>query len=161
MLIRTIEFGVLTGQTFKMSARPSAIVFACLLLVTIGCDGDQNALRREILAAQRQHVEALPAGDIDAALTTIHPESASLDEARLTVDRLAQIGVEFTLENSDVVSVGDGTAVAGFVILARGPDSFRDHRLTGQHELRLDDRDWKVFATQIERLEYLDDSRSE
>jgi hypothetical protein len=114
----------------------------------------------EVVSAQ---LEALNFEDLNAATDAIHPSSPDFSQTKDWTEKLFKIyDIRYTLEKNTLESETENTAKVGFSQLTEkisGP-AFRNNRIDGVHILKKYDGNWKIYETQIVKIEFLDELNS-
>lgn len=115
----------------------------------------------EAVEVVKENLRALNEGDTEALLATIHPESPVYENTVKIASQLSFKSLNFHLDKCDVVSATPNEVRVAFQQTTTHetdeiPD-FRGNRVTGSHVLRHDGDQWKIWATTITRVDYLDE----
>ena len=110
-------------------------------------------------ATIRSQTAAANSEDLDAYLSYVHPDNADFVRAREEAARVfAGNDLKITLETVEAESVTEGEVKARFTLRTEklsGPE-FRNNRMSGTYTLRKHGGVWKIFATRLDKVDYLD-----
>jgi hypothetical protein len=131
---------------------------------------DSNALKVTLYAPMATPVEvvstqleALNLEDLNAAIDAIHPSSPDLPQTKDWTEKLFKIyDLRYTLEKNTLESETENTAKVRFSQTTEkisGP-VFRNNHIDGVHVLKKYDGKWKIYETQIIKIEFLDELNS-
>lgn len=111
-----------------------------------------------IKAAVYENVRALQREDLEAYLATIDPGSPVFETTKaLTQALFNNYDLKYELNSIEVISTAGNEAKVRVTQTTRkiaGPD-FRDNRVVAIHTLRKSNGRWKLFRTDVEKIEYL------
>jgi hypothetical protein len=125
-----------------------------LLLPAAALDLSENA----VVQVLYDNINALNNEDLEGAMRTISPESASYDATReMTTQLFRDYDIKYTLESYKVLSITPEQAKVEIVQVTRNQNDmpFNDNRMTAIHELRPYQGQWKIYNTTIENIDYL------
>ena len=110
-------------------------------------------------ASVRSQTVAANSEDLDSYMSYVHPDNADLVRAREETARVfAGNDLKTTLETLEAESVAEGEVKARFTLRTEklsGPQ-FRNNRVSGTYTLRKHGGVWKIFATRVDKVDYLD-----
>ena len=131
------------------------------LLLMAGCGEEETAPNAneedEIIAVVEKNLEATENEDIEVVADTLHQENpeyeAALEETKMLFE---QFDMEYELEILEV-TVGEEEANVEFSQKTMAVDNkdFEDNMISGFHELRKHEGDWKIYQTEIIDVEPL------
>ncbi len=138
-----------------------AMVWLALALAGAACARKPKdaATIEPLRAVIEANLSAMQRGDTIAVMATIHPESPDYSQTVAAVEGIAKMPVAFKFEKVEITSADEREAKVDYIQLTSRTSSafaFRDNRVTGTHLLRKDKGAWKIYATRIRKLEYLD-----
>jgi ketosteroid isomerase-like protein len=111
-----------------------------------------------IKAAVSENVRALQRKDLEAYLATIDPGSPVFETTKaLTQALFNNYDLKYELNSLEVISTAGNEAKVRVIQTTRkitGPE-FRDNRVVAIHTLRKSNGRWKLFRTDVEKIEYL------
>ena len=128
----------------------------------VGCN--KNSVETQasfdpILAVVRANADALNREDLSAAIALMHPDSPGLQQTKEMSEKLFQAyDLRYTVKDLAVESVtGDEAKVRFSQVTEKlsGP-AFRNNRVDGIHILKKQNGEWKLYNTQVTKIEYLD-----
>lgn len=97
--------------------------------------------------------------DLEGVMTTIHPESPSLPATEAMAKQIFdRYDLNYKIEKIKVLEENENEVKVEFTQLATklsGPE-FKNNRITGVHTLRKDGDSWKVYSTQMVKVDLLD-----
>lgn len=135
----------------------------CVLLafpVHAGDDEDGQPVDPVIAALIRQQAEAAEQEDYDAYMDTFHKQSPICEaRGRMMRECFRVYDMEYRVEQMRVLEQTDEEAKVWFVQLNRklkGPEQLKDRRVTGVHVLRKSYGKWKIYDTEIRRIQNVD-----
>ena len=138
--------------------------FALLITVAFlsGCGRDStkaSAVSEPIFAVIRAQTKALNRRDANAALAVMHPDAPGLARTRKTTEQFVETyDLIYMLQNLSLESASENEARVRFTQVtqrASGP-AFRNNRVVGIHTLRKSGGAWKLYATQVISIDYLE-----
>jgi hypothetical protein len=92
-------------------------------------------------------------------MATIDPEVPSFAATKAMIEDLfIKFKLHYTLEKLEVQSITEDEAKVHFIQRTEkvsGP-AFRNNRIDGIHTLKKTNGAWKIFSTQLNKLDYLD-----
>ena len=135
-----------------------SVLFLTLLLLGPGCTKTTHK-EDPILDAVRAQVKALNKRDAAGAIAMMHPDAPGLDKTRVTTEQVtANFDLIYMIENLTVESATEDEAKVKFTQVTQrvsGPD-FKNNRVVGIHTLRKSGGAWKIYYTQVLKIDYLD-----
>lgn len=150
-----------------MHLPPAVAIFGATLpmLLLASCHRITEADQQAAIATVRTNLAAMEKGDLDAVMATIHPDSPAYNNTpELVRGMIAQFKLHYELEHVAVEAVAGDSIRVGFVQATyklSGPDDFQDSRLSGVHVAKRDGKAWKIWFTQVRRVEALEASAPE
>jgi hypothetical protein len=121
--------------------------------------GGNAAQKQAIEAAVRENLRALNAEDIDAYMATIDENSPVYDFTRsFTQQLIDNYNLRYEINSLEVISQSSNEAqvqVTQTTTKIDGPE-FRNNRIQAVHILKKSNGEWKIFATEVRNVEYLD-----
>lgn len=145
---------------FKIKMSKFAIaLFTVLALSSCNQSPVTTQVASDPLAVVRAQADALNRKDLAAAIAPIDPESPIFEPTKEMASKGFQTyDLRYTLKDLTLESMNGDEARVRFVQVTEkvsGP-AFRDNRVAGVHALRKRNGEWKIFNTQITKVEYLD-----
>jgi len=132
-----------------------SVVFAGIALT--GCaqklkiEGDPKSIVYE-------NVKAMENEDLERVMATIDEESGSFEQTKKLAEQLfAAYDLKYELDSVRVTGQTDTEAKVECIQTTRkvsGP-AFRDNRIVAMHRLRNSDGYWKIYSTQVNKIDYL------
>ncbi|MFZ2324450.1 MAG: hypothetical protein WAV89_12240 [Ignavibacteriaceae bacterium] len=130
-------------------------IFVITLLV-VSCSSKKDYLTPEDTI--NANAEYLNKEDLDGAMSTIHPESPDYEGTKeLTEKILERYDLSYKIEDIKVIEENDNEAKVRFTQVVKkikGPE-FKDNRTTGIHTLKKDGDSWKIYSTEMVKVEFL------
>ena len=143
------------------------ILFRSLLLVAsvillMGCDKisrKSDATAAPIFAVINTQIKALNKRDAEGALAVMHPDAPGLAAIReSTLQITAAADLLYVIQNITLESATDTEAKVRYTQVTQkvsGPE-FRNNRIVGIHTLRKYQGAWRLYSTQVIKVEFLD-----
>ena len=157
------RFACLLFYKIPRSLWVAAAIFAVGLVS--GCDKyshKKDEASGPVMAVQAQ-INALNMRDAAGAVALMHPQAAGREKALETTQKLfnaydllfmvQNVNLEFSDETEAKVRF---TQVTHQVSKKTDDADFRNNRVVGIHTLRKDAGEWKIYSTQVEKIEYFD-----
>lgn len=146
---------------FKIEMAKFAIVlFTALALSSCNQSPATTQFASDPLAVVRAQADALNRKDLAAAIAPIDPESPIFEPSKKMASKQFQTyDLRYTLKDLTLESMNGDEARVRFIQVTEkiaGP-AFRDNRVAGVHTLRKRNGEWRIFNTQITKVEYLDE----
>lgn len=139
----------------------SLLLFLVLLVLITNCSSKKGYYTPESLI--KANVEYMNKEDLEGVMSTIHPESPSYAStesmAKLIFDRY---DLKYEIESIKVLEENDKEAKVQFTQVTRkinGPE-FKDNRVTGIHLLKMDGESWKIYSTEMTKLDPLNNNEA-
>ncbi len=111
---------------------------------------------RDILRVIERNLQAAEKEDFDAWVKTYHEGSRSCkDRGAEMLDCFRVYDMKYDLEKAEVLEKSDEEAKVLFIQInrtVRGPDN-NDRKITGVHVLRKSYGKWKIYDTEIRRIQ--------
>lgn len=127
-----------------------------LLAVIISCSSKKDYLTPE--DAINANADYMTKEDLDGAMSTIHPQSPDYETTKRLSEKIFEVyDLNYKIENMRVVEENDSVAKVNFtqvVTKIKGPE-FKDNRTTGVHTLKKDGDSWKIYSTELVKIEML------
>ena len=137
------------------------ILLAMILLVSNafadGKDGNDDAAEdKDILRVIEKNLEAAEKEDFDAWLKTYHERARSCKARGSEMQECFRVyDMKYALEQAKVLDKSDDEAKVWFVQVNKtvsGPDN-NDKKITGVHVLKKSYGKWKIYDTEIKRIQ--------
>jgi hypothetical protein len=123
-----------------------------------GCSQETKTAGDPMLVV-RENIRAMNNKDLDKTMATIDEQSDSYDKTKELASRLfAAYDLRYELDSAKVIEKTDDQAKVECVQTTRkvsGP-AFRDNRILIVHLLRNVDGEWKIYGSQMKKIDYLD-----
>jgi hypothetical protein len=107
----------------------------------------------------RDQLEAMNHEDFNAAINAIHPSSPGFEKTKDLTEELFKVyDLRYSLKEITLESENTDTAKVKFSQLTEkvSGQEFRNNLLTGVHILKKYNGEWKIYDTQIIKIEFLD-----
>jgi len=143
------------------------LVFFPILLLLAGC---AKVTHKEdpIFDAVRAQVKALNRRDAAGAIAMMHPEAPGLDRTRETTEKVTStFDLLYMIQDLTLESADDNEAKVRFTQITqkvsgpREPEKvdlvFHNNKVVGIHTLRKYQGAWRIYYTQVLKIDYLDD----
>jgi hypothetical protein len=135
------------------------LLLACTTALFVGCEKITEADKTAAVETVRANLEAMKTRNADALSETVHPSSPNFEETKSAAQRQAErYTLLYDLKSAEFDSIKGGEIRVRFVQETRkvlGPDDLKDNRVTGLHTLRRDGTKWKLWGTQVQKVEEL------
>jgi hypothetical protein len=141
-----------------------AAIFPALTLFS-GCNklSRQREEVSEPVKAVQAQIKALNLRDAEGAIAMMHPQAPGREKAAETTRKLLEsYELIFMIQNISLESADEAQATVRFTQVTnqvanktKGPN-FRSNRVVGVHTLRKDAGQWKIYSTEMEKIEYFD-----
>lgn len=132
------------------------IIFILILIISVGCSSKKEFKTPEELI--NANAEYLTKEDFDASMSTVHPASPTYEATANMIKQIFErYDLEYKIENIKVLEQSDDEAKVEFTQVTKkikGPD-FKDNRITGIHTLKKDGGSWKVYSTEMVKVDFL------
>jgi hypothetical protein len=123
-----------------------------------GCSQETKPAGDPLLVV-RENIRAMNSRDLDKTMATIDEQSEAYDKTKDLARRLfAAYDLRYELDSATVIEKTDENAKVECVQTTRkvsGP-AFRDNRIRIVHLLRNVDGEWKIYGSQMQKIDYLD-----
>jgi len=123
-----------------------------------GCSQETKPAGDPLLVV-RENIRAMNSRDLEKTMATIDEQSESYDKTKDLARRLfAAYDLRYELDSANVIERTDDQAKVECVQTTRkvsGP-AFRDNRIRIVHLLRNVDGEWKIYGSQMKKIDYLD-----
>lgn len=134
----------------------SLLVIILSLLITIGCGKKSYETPEELVNA---NIKYMNEEDLDAVMTTVHPDSPSYPATEAMAKQIFdRYDLNFKIENIKLIEENETEAKVEFTQLTtknKGPE-FHNNRIVGIHTLKKDGNSWKVYSTEMVKVDLLD-----
>jgi len=136
--------------------------YACIFLLTalfiIGCGSNKNNEEEAIKEVVYKNTEAGNNEDVAAYINTMDKNNRNYDRLEDMMNTIFQTyDLNYQVKDLKVTEIKDDEATVKFVQITKkvkGP-TFRDNRVEGVHTLRKTNGEWKIYDTQITKMDYL------
>lgn len=150
---------IMDGFQIRMS-KFAIVLFTALALSSCNQSPATTQVASDPLAVVRAQADALNRRDWASAIVAVDPESPTFEHTKEHGLKLFQTyDLRYTLKDLTLESMSGDEARVRFVQVTEkvsGP-AFRDNRVAGVHTLRKRNGEWRIFNTQITKVEYLDE----
>lgn len=138
----------------KLFLAPLVIILSIIILIS--CGKKDYETPEEVVNANAEYMNK---EDLDAVMTTIHPESPSYPATEAMAKQIFdRYDLNYKIENVKVLEENATEAKVEFTQLTtkiKGPE-FHNNRTVGIHTLRKDGNSWKVYSTEMVKVDLLD-----
>ncbi len=133
-------------------------LFVVLALVVTGCGGSEEdpeisqEKEEEIVSVIEKNIEATEEEDLERVAKTMYSDHPDFELFMEETEQIfEQFDLSYELEILDVNIVDEETARVEFrqETSAENEENFEDNLITGTHELRKADGQWKIYETHI------------
>ncbi|HKB86287.1 MAG TPA: hypothetical protein VKD08_08975 [Ignavibacteriaceae bacterium] len=136
--------------------------YACIFLLTalfiIGCGSNKNNEEEAIKEVVYKNTEAGNNEDVAAYINTMDKNNRNYDRLEDMMNTIFQTyDLNYQVKDLKVTEIKDDEATVKFVQITKkvkGP-TFRDNRIEGIHTLHKTNGEWKIYDTQITKMDYL------
>ena len=133
-----------------------------LLLITIlffnGCSNDRAEEEQAVKDVIYKNIEAGNNQDVDAYIATMDKDNRNYDRLEDMMNKIfSTYDLHYQVKDLKVIELKDDEAKVQFVQITKkikGP-TFRDSRIEGVHTLHKPNGEWKIYDTQINKVDYL------
>jgi hypothetical protein len=139
----------------------SLLLFLVLSVLITNCSSKKGYYTPESLI--KANAEFMNKEDLEGVMSTIHPESPSyaLTEsmAKLIFDRY---DLKYEVENIKILEENDNEAKVQFTQVTtkiKGPE-FKNNRASGIHLLKMDGESWKIYSTEMTKIDPLNNNEA-
>jgi hypothetical protein len=123
-----------------------------------GCSHETKTAGDPLLVV-RENIRAMNNKELDRMMATIDDQSESYEKTKdLARQLFAAYDLRYELDSAKVIDKTDDQAKVECVQTTRkvnGP-AFRDNRILIVHLLRNVDGEWKIYGSQMKKIDYLD-----
>jgi PBP1b-binding outer membrane lipoprotein LpoB len=136
------------------------LLYTILLTVLFiaGCSSDSNKDAQEIKDVIKKNIEAGNNEDVAAYLATMDKDNKNYDRMDQMMSTIFKTyDLNYQVKDLKIIEQTDKEAKVEYVQITKkikGP-TFRDNKITGVHILHKTDGQWKIYDTQITKMEYL------
>ena len=139
----------------KTPLLPTTLLAAALALA--GCHRTSQADKDAALDVVRRNAQATQDEKIDEMMATMHPQSPAFAETRRIMEDMAQrFDLKCVVSGLDVLTATNEEMRVRFVQTlekVKGDEPFPKRKITGIHVLKKDGGVWKIFGTEVLRVE--------
>lgn len=136
--------------------------YICLFFTAVlffnSCSSDKNKDEQAIKDVIYKNIEAGNNEDVAAYISTMDQDNRNyerLEDMMNTIFRTYDL--KYQVKDIKVIELKDNEAKVQFVQITKkveGP-TFRDNRIEGVHTLHKTEGQWKIYDTQITKMDYL------
>ncbi len=127
------------------------------LLVINGCSTD-NSEEQAVKNVIMKNTEAGNDEDVTAYINTMDKENKNFGHLNDMMNTIfSTYDLNYQVKDLKIIELKDDEAKVQFVQITKkikGP-TFRDNRIEGVHILHKTDGEWKIYDTQIKKIDYL------
>ncbi len=117
------------------------------------------AMVKELKDVVRTNIFAVSKRNINMALSTIHPESPTMESSKDMMTYIfARLQLKYTIQQLEVKEIdGDEAKVEVLQVTQKlsGNAAFRDNRVKMLHTMKRDGKKWKMYSSEALFIEYL------
>ncbi len=136
--------------------------YAYLLILSLlfinGCSSDGNSEEQAVKDVIMKNTAAGNDEDVAAYVNTMDKDNKNYDRLEDMMNTIfSTYDLNYQVKDLKVIELNDDEAKVQFVQVTKkvkGP-TFRDNRIEGVHTLRKTDDGWKIYDTQIKKIDYL------
>lgn len=133
-------------------------LFLTAVLFLYGCSSDKSKDEQAIKDVIYKNIEAGNNEDVDAYISTMDKDYRNYDRLEEMMNTIFRTyDLKYQVRDIKVIELKDNEAKVQFVQITKkveGP-TFRDNRIEGIHTLHKTDGQWKIYDTQITKMDYL------
>jgi len=132
-----------------------SVIIVSVILFALSCSEEKFNSPEAVVKANLKYMNE---ENLSGVMSTIHTQSNAYDATEKVIAELFdQYDLEYTIEKMEVVEEKEVSAVVSFtqVTKKKSGGDFRDNRISGQHIIKKDGNNWKIFITEIYSTEYL------
>jgi PBP1b-binding outer membrane lipoprotein LpoB len=127
-------------------------------LFVYGCSSEKSKDEQAIKDVIYKNIEAGNNEDVDTYISTMDKDYRNYDRLEEMMNTIFRTyDLKYQVKDIKVIELKDNEAKVQFVQITKkveGP-RFRDNRIEGIHTLHKTDGQWKIFDTQITKMDYL------
>ncbi len=137
------------------------VVFFAAILASITVPGcaQETEIAGDPTSVVYENIKAMENEDLDKAMATIDEQSASYEQTKQLAERLFDAyDLKYELDNVRVIEkTGEEVKVECVQTTKKvsGP-AFRDNKIVIVHTLRKSDGKWRIYSSQVKKIDYLD-----
>jgi hypothetical protein len=134
--------------------------FIAVILLSAGVPGcaREPEIPKDPVSVVQENIKAMNDRDLDRAMATIDEQSPSYDQTKQVAKKLFEMyELKYELANVKVIVQTEDEARVGCIQTTKkvsGP-GFRDNRIDFVHTLRKVDGRWKIYYSNVNKLDYL------
>ncbi len=133
------------------------LLFVSFLLLN-GCGSDRSGEEQAVKDIIMKNTQAGNDEDVAAYISTMDRENKNYDHLGQMMNTIfSTYDLNYQVKDLKVIELKDDEAKVQFVQITKkekGP-TFRDNRIEGIHILHRTDGEWKIYDTQIKKIDYL------
>lgn len=133
-------------------------LFLITILLFNGCGTDKTEEEQAIKDVIYKNIEAGNNEDVAAYLSTMDKDNKNYDRAEDMMNKIfSTYDLHYQVKDLKVIELKDDVAKVQFVQITKkikGP-TFRDSRIEGIKTLHKTNGEWKIYDTQINKVDYL------
>jgi len=136
--------------------------YAFLLFISIlvinGCGSDKSSEEQAVKDVIIKNTEAGNDEDVTAYINTMDKDNKNYEHLSDMMNTIfSTYDLNYQVKDMKVIELNNDEAKVQFVQITKkvkGP-TFRDNRIEGVHILHKTDGEWKIYDTQIKKIDYL------
>ena len=133
-------------------------LFLITILLFNGCSSDKSGDEQAIKDVIYKNIQAGNDEDIAAYISTMDKDYRNYDRLEDMMRTIFQTyDLNYQVKDLKVIELKDNEAKVQYVQITKkikGPN-FRDNRIEGIHTLHKKDGEWKIYDTEIKKIDYL------
>ena len=141
-------------STNKFAGIITVIFF--ILMINACSSKEEYPTPESVIKANAVHMNE---ENLEAAMNTIHPKSSSYPATESMMKQIFErYDLNYKIEIIKVLEQNDQEAKVEFTQITtklKGPD-FKNNKTTGIHTMRKDGNSWKVYSTEMVKVDLLD-----
>jgi len=132
-------------------------VLSFIIIIVMSCSSKEEYPTPEsVIKANAAYMNE---EDLEGVMTTVHPKSPSYPATESMAKQIFErFDLNYKIENIKVLEQTDKEAKVEFTQVTtkiKGKD-FKNNKATGIHTLRKDGKSWKVYSTEMVKVDFLD-----
>ncbi|HEV7869578.1 MAG TPA: hypothetical protein VGO90_17945 [Chthoniobacteraceae bacterium] len=138
----------------------AVIYLTALAAALTGCRPAPKVDEQAVLETVRANVAAMQREDLAGVMSTVHSESPAAQTTGEQISELfEQTSLRYSLSDLKIVEANASEARVRFTQTTKSADAASDvnaNTITGEHLLRSENGQWKIFSTQLAEIKQLD-----
>ncbi len=132
--------------------------FLITLILFAGCGSDKSSEEQAVKDVIMKNTAAGNDEDVAAYISTMDKDNKNYDHLEDMMNTIfSTYDLNYQVKDMKVIELNDDEAKVQFVQITKkekGP-TFRNNRIEGIHILHKTDGQWKIYDTQIKKIDYL------